>query len=221
MYYFLRKSIYLKGFEMETEVLMKRDFMGGEVRQKSKSSFLSATDLISIGNEWRRSNGLNDFNLSQWFETKNNKEFISQMEKQFGVCVMKGRGRSSITWVHPYIFLDLALSLNPQFKIEVYGWIQDNLLKYRNDSGDSYKKMTGALWLSIENKSKFKDELVYIANRIKIECDVTDWNEATEQQLKLRDKIHEYIALLSDIIRERENLIDVSVKRAKEKMEDD
>jgi hypothetical protein len=49
-------------------------------------------------------------------------------------------------------------------------------------------------------------------------CNVSDWQEANEKQLKLRDKIHEYIALLSDIIRNRENLLEVAFKRAKEEI---
>jgi hypothetical protein len=31
-------------------------------------------------------------------------------------------------------------------KIEVYSWLFDKLIKYRNNSGDSYKKMAGALF---------------------------------------------------------------------------
>jgi hypothetical protein len=107
---------------------------------------------------------------------------------------------------------------NPELKIKVYSWIYDSLIKYRNNSGDSYKKMTGALWNTQENKSNFSKDIVEIANKIKVECDVTDWQQASEDQLKLRDKIHEYIALLSDIIRNRENLLDISFTRAKQEV---
>ena len=37
-----------------------------------------------------------------------------------------------------------------------------------------------------------------------------------QEQLKLRDKIHENIALLSDVIRNRELLYDVAIRKAKE-----
>jgi hypothetical protein len=202
---------------------MKRELLGSDIKQRSDNGFFSATDLESIGNKWRLQNGYKHlFDMNEWLRQKSVKEFIEKLTEVEKIQVkINSKGKNSDTWIHPYIFIDMALAISPELKISVYQWIYDSLIKYRNNSGDSYKKMTGALWLSIENKSKFKDELVYIANRIKIECDVTDWNEATEKQLKLRDKIHEYIALLSDIIRERENLIDVSVKRAKEKMEDD
>lgn len=39
---------------------------------------------------------------------------------------------------------------------------------------------------------------------------------ATEKQLQLRNQIHENIALLSDIIRDKETLYSVSIKKAKE-----
>ena len=71
--------------------------------------------------------------------------------------------------------------------------------------------MTGALWNTQDNKSTFAKDIVNIANRIKLFCEVTDWQEASEKQLNLRDKIHEYISLLSDIIRDREKSFRYSI----------
>ena len=36
---------------MQTEVLMKRQLFDGEVKQKSKTEFLSSTDLVRLGIE--------------------------------------------------------------------------------------------------------------------------------------------------------------------------
>ena len=85
-------------------------------------------------------------------------EFITELEESIdGKAKISGRGRGNHTWVHPYLFIDLALAINPKLKLEVYRWIQDYLLKYRNKSGDSYKRMTGALYERASNKSKFSD----------------------------------------------------------------
>jgi len=201
---------------MITEVIMKRELFGNEISQSSKNEFFSATDLVRAGNQWRILNKLEPFKMSEWLQTKNAKEFISELEKEYGKVVISGKGRGHHTWVHPFIFIDMALAISPTLKIEVYKWIYDHLIKYRNTSGDSYKKMSGALYLSMNNKSEFKDRLIEFAKKIKIECGVKDWETASEEQLKLRDRIHENISLLSDILREKNNLLNISIKKAKE-----
>jgi KilA-N domain len=200
---------------MKTMVIMKRSFMDKEISQRSDNEFLSATDLVRVGNLWRLNNNLPAFNLNEYLRRKSTIEFLESLSKEYKEIKINSKGKNSHTWVHPFLFIDIALALNPDFKLSVYKWIYDSLIKYRNDSGDSYKKMTGALWLTIENKSEFTKEIIDIANKIKIECGVIDWQEANETQLKLRDKIHEYVALLSDIIRDRKNLLDVAIKKAR------
>lgn len=210
---------------MQTEVELIRKFGNGEIRQKSKSAFLCATDLVKVANDFRREKGLSDFNERVWFQSKGTKEFIAELEAQTGEpAIIKGRGRCSATWVHPYLFIDLALAINPKFKVEVYGWLYDELLKYRNSSGDSFKKMCGAIQIRIDNQRKLVPELQSICRRIRKECGVNEnmndkeaWNKATEKQLELRDKIHEYIAQFSDII-QGENLYDIAIKKAKEEV---
>jgi hypothetical protein len=200
---------------MITRVIMKRQLFDCEISQQSDNSFFSATDLVRAGNKWRVINGLNQFNMSEWLRQKGTKEFVKSLSDEYGEVIKSGKGRGKHTWVHPYLFIDMALSINPNLKLTVYEWIYDNLIKYRNHSGDSYKKMTGALYISLSNKSNFQKDIIDIANKIKLECNVTDWQTANENQLKLRDKIHEYISLLSDIIREKNNLIEVAIKKAK------
>jgi hypothetical protein len=199
---------------------MKRKFYDGEVSQNSKTGYLSATDLFRIGNKYRASKGLGLIDISEFFRTKNVREFMSELEKAVGDKIkITARGRGRHTWVHPYLFIDMALALDPKFKIKVYSWIYDNLLKYRNDSGDSYKKMAGALITIISNKSTFPKVITKIANKIKKECDVKDWQTATEYQLKLRDKIHEYIFILSDVLRDVGSLVDIAIEKAKKEIE--
>ena len=95
---------------------------------------------MRVGNKWRINNSLQPVDMNDWFNNKSTKEFIITLEKEFGIVKISGRGRGTNTWVHPYLFIDLALALNTELKIKVYAWIYDSLIKYRNDSGDSYKK---------------------------------------------------------------------------------
>lgn len=201
---------------MTTTVLMKRELFGEEISQNNQNMFFSATDLVKAGNKWRITNGLPIFNLTTFLQTKEVKEFMEMLQEQFGVIKINSRGKGSHTWVHPYLFIEIALGISPKLKIEVYSWLYDSLVKYRNQSGDSYKKMCGALYITESNKRNFQDNLIKLAKRIKAECGVTDWQKATEEQLKLRNRIHENIALLSDIIKDRENLYSVAIKKAKE-----
>jgi hypothetical protein len=53
-----------------------------------------------------------------------------------------------------------------------------------------------------------------VANKIREACEVDDWQGATEKQLKLRDKVHENIALVTDIIRNVDKAVDISIKKA-------
>lgn len=203
---------------MKTEVVMTRELFGMPISQKSKSEFFSATDLSKAGSKWRMANGYDTtFNLSAYLNNKTTKEFMEELEKRTGKKpIIKGRGRGVHTWVHPYLFIDIALAISPKLKLEAYEWLFDKLLEYRNDSGDSYKRMCGALYNRTSKKSEFHKNMPKVADYIKMECGVKDWNTATEQQLKLRDRIHDNVALLCDVIQDPNKALAVGIKKAKE-----
>lgn len=198
---------------MKTEVTMKRELFGDDISQKSKSSFFSATDLVRAGNKWRMLNELSPFKYSEWLRNKKTKEFIAELESQFGTVKTVARGRGKHTWVHPFLFIDLALAINPKLKIEVYSWLYDHLLKYRNDSGDSYNKMSGALYNNCKNKASFQRSMILTARIIKNAIGVKDWQHATQDELKLRDKVQENIALLCDVLRDNNQAIMLGINK--------
>lgn len=201
---------------MKTEVVMKRKTLGEIISQKSKSGFFSATELERAGNKWRVMNDLPFMKLNSYFSNGANKEFIAELEDRYGKVKTDGRGKGNHIWVHPMLFIDIALWIDPKMKVEVYAWLMDNLLLFRNDSGESYKKMTGALFKVAKNKSKFPQNIQLVARRIKLECGVKDWNEASEHQLKLRDRMHEYISFACDMLKNGNDAIEIGIKKAKE-----
>lgn len=201
---------------MKTEVIMKRDLFGSEVSQKSE--MLSGTDLVKAGNRWRRDNNLSDFNLSQWLKKSSTKEFISEIKEKYGESLSVGRGRSAHTWMHPLLFIDCALAISPRLKLETYEWLFDNLIKFRNESGDNYKAMCGALYVRSNNKLNFPKYVSDVALRIKDACGVCSWESATESQLELRSKLHNDIALLADVLNNNDEAVRIAISKSKNKL---
>lgn len=197
---------------MKTEVTMKRELFGQEISQKSHSEFFSATDLVRAGDKWRLANGFNTFNLSQYLNSAKTKEFIQEVTAKYGTSIIKGRGRSAHTWVHPLIFIDIALAINPKLKLEVYEWIFDKLIKYRNDSGDSYKEMSAALFTRCSSVREFSNYIQQTAIQIKDALKVKDWQTASQEQLELRDKIHVSIKLLARVMSKNDNIVRIAIE---------
>ena len=54
------------------------------------------------------------------------------------------RGNNGGTFMHPYLFFDFAMWLNPKFKVQVIKFVFDELIELRNDAGDKYKLLTAA-----------------------------------------------------------------------------
>lgn len=197
---------------MKTEVIITRSLFGLDIKQKTKSEFFSATDLGKAGNAYRRSISRNDFNLSQYLKSKSTIEFIEELTAKYKtIPLIKGRGRNSATWVHPLLFIDIALAIDPKLKIEVYDWIFDSLIKYRNDSGSSYKDMSSALYKRFNDHKKFPKFIENVANYIKDQIGVSDWNNATEKQLSKRDRIHRSIITLSNVLTDPKKIVQLGV----------
>lgn len=190
---------------------MERRLFDVSIKQQSGGGFFSATDLVNAGNKWRLHNDKSLFNLSMYLKSKSFCEFKDEMESKYGNVIINGRGRNSATWVHPLIFIDIALAINPKLKIEVYEWLFDNLIKFRNDSGDSYKEMCAALYIRFKNKSEFHNYIINVANRIKKSLGVSDWQKASEEELRKRDLIHISIKLLCNVLNDTDKAVELGI----------
>lgn len=197
---------------MVSEVTMRRELFNMSISQKSKSEFFSATDLIKAGNKWRMANSLPGFDFSQYLQRQSTKEYIIELEKKYGIVKISARGRGQHTWVHPLLFIDIALSISPTLKIEVYEWLFDKLIKFRNDSGDSYKEMCGALYTRSSNLREFPNKITDIAREIKSAIGVKDWESASQEQLELRDKIHRSIKLLCRVLTDINQIVRIGIE---------
>ena len=46
----------------------------------------------------------------------------------------KKRGKNGGTWMHPYLFIDFAMFLSAEFKLQCIKWLHDNLLILRDET---------------------------------------------------------------------------------------
>lgn len=198
---------------MITEQILTRQMFDMPIRQKHKSQAFCATDLVKAGNKFRISQGLSPFDLQVYYQLKGTKEFIVEIEAKYGWAKYSTKGKYASAWVHPLLFIDIALALHPKLKLEAYEWMMDELCQYRDNSGDSYKKMCGVLWHICTNKQSFPDHIKDVATQIKKACHADDWNTADKRQLAMRDSIQEDISWLGEEMRDATTVIRLAIQR--------
>ena len=171
------------------------------IRQRTKDSYFSLQDISRVVNLIRIAE-LGDSNtvrIDKYFTLDSTKEFIAKIKEKKGVeAYIRQRGRGKESWVHPHLFLDILLWANPAFKIEIYDWLFDYLIKYRIDSGDSFNIMKGALHTYSRQKHLFQKAIKGVCQNIKNMIGVTDWNKASTEQLRRRDELQKMIADLAE-----------------------
>lgn len=134
---------------MKTSVNMIRKMGTFKVTQRTKDSYFNATLLAK---QWRESTGQRK-DVSDFLRLDSTKEYASAIQNDTEtreIPYLKKRGKYGGTWMHPYLFIDFAMWLNPNFKLKVIKFVYDQLIEYRNNAGDLYKGFTNAA-------SKFPD----------------------------------------------------------------
>lgn len=128
------------------------------VRQRTEDGYFNATDLLKVYNKLTGSRKM----IAEFVRLDNTQKFSEVIAQNEGRIVSKKyeetthfnvtinpikstKGRNSATWMHPYMFLDFAMWLSPEFKYNVLKWVHDNLIKNRHESGDAFKDMCKAL----------------------------------------------------------------------------
>lgn len=183
---------------MKTNQIIKRPFWGREIRQEHLTDYFCINDLTDIANKYRKTIGLSEARWDHYVETAKTKEFLQEIIRQKGIVdiIRATRGKGGSTWVHPLVFFDYAMWLSPEFKVYVYDWLYDCMTIYRDDSGESYKKMCGYICETGESPAKATLTIQQLAKAIKRDLEVEDWNYTTPEKLKLRDEIHKGMILL-------------------------
>lgn len=166
---------------MITNVTMKsqesRELYGVVIRQETKNSFLSLTDLQEAYLHARIENGWVDKNISMILKAESNIEriyyllkeqeliklsFLSFMKKvkdeglvkvlkELGCYRTTGRGVNKQSMCNPYIWVLIAMELNPQLYAKVVMWLTDKLIANRIEACDLNKELRSAVAQNFEN----------------------------------------------------------------------
>jgi hypothetical protein len=132
---------------MKTNQVLTRKMGSFNVLQRTSDGMFNATDLLR---QWNDLSGQKKV-IGHYFENDSTKEFLNALgdEPEFlniGNPMFKiKRGKQGGTMMHPYVFLDYAMWLNPSFKVKVIKFVYDELIKYRNEAGDAYREMSSAI----------------------------------------------------------------------------
>lgn len=148
-----------------------RELFGVTIRQNTKESFLSVTDLQKAYERARWVNGwserrINDIlnyeitririfhllnernliNVSQdVFMEMAQREGITKVLKGLRLYKTTGRGENKSVMADPYIWVLLAMELNPMLYAKVIIWLTDSLIFDRIEAGSEYLPMNSKI----------------------------------------------------------------------------
>lgn len=153
---------------MKTNQIMIRQMGEFKVEQRTKDGFFNATSLIK---QWNQSRGMKK-EINDYLENKSTEEFLEALIEEENLNkgnspYLRARGKNGGTWMHPLLFLDFAMWLNPKFKVKVLKFIQDEMIKFRNLAGDAYPEMCKAVY-SIIPENIFKEKIAALAKSLNI-----------------------------------------------------
>ena len=117
-----------------------------EVSQRTRDGYFSATKLLK---QWNKSKGMKK-EVKDFITLKSTEEFINTLKndpdyKGGDYPYLGTRGKEGGTWMHPYLFIDFAMWINPEFKLQVIKFVHDQLIEFRHDAGDNYRELCSAV----------------------------------------------------------------------------
>lgn len=155
---------------MKTTVIMKREFNGADISQRTSDKFFNATELLKHYTSFGGKNKV----IAEFWSNKSTKEFMEALSNDLNSNIGNSlysekdlytttRGKDGGTYMHPYLFVKFAMWLSPEFEVQIIKWVYDNLIDYRNEAGDHYVEMAKAIQDTYQSFYKSKpDPLVFI-----------------------------------------------------------
>jgi hypothetical protein len=212
---------------MKTNIIMKsevdRSLFGITIRQETKTGFLNLSDLSEAYTQARVRNGWVEKNIDRimndnketifyllekqgviklpmcsFIENIDNQGFAKYL-KSIGAYRTTGARHTKTTWVNPYIFVMVAMDLNPLFKASVIGWLTDQLIINRIEAGNFCKSINA----SIQKFSPDGNNYIILAKALnhivfnRHEAGIR--NTGTKEQLKELANIEEKMAFALDM----------------------
>jgi len=210
---------------MKTNVIMKstdRTLFNVIIRQ-STNGFLNLSDLQEAYAHARIKHGWVDKNITMILNSGQNSErmfyllekkgyinvsFLSFMEsikdqgiahylKKIGAYKTTGARKTKTTWCDPYLWVLIAMELNPMLYAETVVWLTDRLIINRIEAGNFYKSLTSAI-------SKFNNvdyvKMAKALNYIVFNNHYTGIrNNATEKELLELEELEKHVAFSIEV----------------------
>lgn len=153
---------------MKTNQVMIRPMGDFQVEQRTKDGFFNATSLLR---QWNIQNGSKK-EVTKFFDLESTSELVKTILERENLNTQKDaylstRGKNGGTWMHPILFIDFAMWINPKFKYDVIKFVYDEMIKFRNLAGDAYPEMCKAVY-SIMPEKMFKEKISALAKSLNI-----------------------------------------------------
>lgn len=195
---------------MKTNQIMKRNLANFTVEQRTKDGMFNATELLR---QWNNPENLNTQNIGDlkkkdiddYFNTKSTKEYIKALTDEENLndknpAYISVRGKYGGTWMHPLLFIDFAMWLNPTFKVKVLKFVSDQMLSYRNEAGEAYKALASSV-SKVVQKNQIRKYMETIAKGINFiivgkHCHLVRNEYGTEEKQKEFFELEKQVAML-------------------------
>lgn len=222
---------------MKTNVVLEskdRNLFGITIKQETKTGFLSVSELQKAYEKARWQYGWSEMNIASLMQSKKmierlfyilkekdfikveisifiemcEKEGITKVLKGLGVWKTTGKGNTRVVMCDPYIWISIALELNPIIYAKVIGFITDSLIFDRIEAGSEFMPMNTAIKSIIPNPEYPKYAIAI--NKKVFGTHLSGMrNLATAQELKKITKIEQFItnAIEMGMIRTDEQIL--------------
>lgn len=184
---------------MKTNQVMTVAFEHGSLSIEHKTSMGNLADVFAIGNKHRVLAGKKSANLTLFCSSNATQEFIDSVAKRLNVdkstlLYTTGRGKNSRVVANIFIIIYAAEYLSSDFHVEVIDtFINSKILSWRDDSGDHFKGLNEEIKenaVTVLGKPAHQGHFITLAKIVNARVgDKVDWNTATPEQLKERDRI--------------------------------
>lgn len=209
---------------MKTNVVLQsadRELFGITIKQQTKNSFISVSDLALAYERGRWQYGWSSTGINQIMQSHTLQEriyyllkerdlikvgfptFTEMVEREGIVKVLKGlqvwattgRGANKSVYADPYIWVLLAMELNPLMYAKVIMWVTDSLIFDRLEAGSEYMPMNAQVKkICPDNKDVFMNVAIAINKKIFGHHQTGMRNLASSAQLKQVADLEKFIA---------------------------
>lgn len=221
-----------------------RNLFGVPVRQQTKDEFLCLTDLQVAYNKMQFDKGwsfrtiddisrLSSFQervyfllleqnfvipqISGFMETIKERGFSKYM-KELGVWKTTGKGENRQVFCNPYLWVLIALEMNPEIYAKVIKWLTDGLVFSRVEAGNNYPMLTEKLSTLPDFNSRERFDYIQISEEMNRR--IFGFHKpfirdtASKEDLKRLNKMQEFLitAISTGLIKTKKEVIETIIK---------